>query len=83
MPSDAEDSARLPLSGAVAQSEIDAELAAMLAWDAVNIRLEWNPQPCPEHSRLVDWYLGLERNSQPCPALVPFLLEVTSMKSYP
>lgn len=47
MPSDAEDSAGLPPSGVVAQSESDAELAAVLAWGTTNIRLEWNPPPCP------------------------------------
>lgn len=46
MPSDMEDSAGLPPSGVVAQSECDAELAAMLARAATGIRREWNSPPC-------------------------------------
>lgn len=47
-----EDSAALPLSGRVELLEPDPELMAML---------EWNPPPCPETSRLDDWYLGVVR----------------------
>lgn len=72
LPSDAEDSTGLPPSGVEAQSEFDAELATMLARAAVGIGLEWNPPPCPEW--LDDWYLGSNRDSQPCPAPVSFLL---------
>lgn len=41
-------------------SSFDAELSAMLAWAAANISLEWNTPPCPECSRLDDWFLGSE-----------------------
>lgn len=61
MPSDTEVSARLPPSDSVAQSEFDAELAAMLARAAADLGLECNPPPCPEC--LDDWYLGLESES--------------------
>lgn len=80
MPCDAEDSP----SGVVAQSESDEELAAMLAWAAANIRLEWNPPPSPEHLQPDDSYLGSEQDSQPRLAPVPFFSEVHEelMKSW-
>lgn len=31
--------------------------------DAEDIRMEWNPPPCPECLRLDNWYLGSECNS--------------------
>lgn len=53
-PSEADDSAEQAPTGAEPQSEAEAEMAAMLAWAAKSIRLEWSPLPCPEHSRLDD-----------------------------
>lgn len=60
MPSEAEYSTELPPSGVSAQSEADAELAAMLAQSAASNGLEWTPLPFPEHSRLDNWFLGSE-----------------------
>lgn len=76
MPSDSEDLAGIPPSGAVAPSKSYEELAAILARATMNIGLEWNPQPCPKNSQLDDWYLGSELDSQPRPAPVPFIPEV-------
>lgn len=56
MPSDAEVSAELPPLDAMAQSECKTELVAMIAWATKSFRLEWNPPPCPEHSR---WMIGI------------------------
>lgn len=56
--SDLENRAGLPPSGAWAQSEDDAELAAILAWAFVSIWLEWNPPTCPKRLQLDDWYLA-------------------------
>ncbi|XDV12676.1 hypothetical protein PO909_001274 [Leuciscus waleckii] len=53
-----DDSAVLPPSGAPALSKSDPKLTAMLSRAAASIGLEWNPPPCPEHSRLDDWFLG-------------------------
>lgn len=49
MPSDAEVSAELPPLDAMAQCK--TELVAMIAWATESFGLEWNPPPCPEHSR--------------------------------
>lgn len=46
-------------------------MAAILAWAAIGIGLEWNPPPCPECLQLDDWYL-----SQLCPAQVSFFPEM-------
>ncbi len=66
----------LPPSGVVATAATDPELTAMLARAAVSIGLEVNRPPSPEPSWLDDWFLGAGRGSQPCPAPVPFFLEV-------
>ncbi len=57
------------LSSVVAAAELDQELTAKLG-------LEVNRPPCPEPSRLDDWFLGAGRSSQPRSAPVPFFLEV-------
>ena len=56
-----EDSVGLPPSGVPAFSETDPELTAMLARAATSIGLVWKPPPCPERSRLDDWFLGAAR----------------------
>ncbi|KAL0204612.1 hypothetical protein M9458_002630, partial [Cirrhinus mrigala] len=52
---------------------VDAKMAAALQWAAREIRLEWVPLPCPEPSRLDDWFLGNNRDSRPRSSPVPFL----------
>ncbi len=39
----------------------DSEMVAMLARAAESVGLEWRPPPCPEPSRLDDWFLGVAR----------------------
>lgn len=48
----------------------------MFARAAVNMELDWNPPPCPKSSWLDDWFLGSERDLQPCTDSMPLLLEV-------
>ncbi|XP_077057746.1 uncharacterized protein LOC143710638 [Siphateles boraxobius] len=75
--SGSDDSSQLPPSGvntAVAQS--DPEMTAMLSRAAASIGLEWNPPPCPERSRLDDWFLGAAAASRPQPAPIPFFPDV-------
>ncbi len=48
----------------------------MLAWAAESVGLEWRPPPCPEPSRLDDWFLGVPRAGSQGPTLVPFFPEV-------
>ncbi|KAI2650661.1 Uroporphyrinogen decarboxylase [Labeo rohita] len=71
MSSGDEDSAALPPLGVA-----DPEMAAMLSWAAVSVGLEWNPPPCPEPSRLDDWFLGAARAGSQYPTPVPFFPEV-------
>ncbi|KAI2645254.1 Gag-Pro-Pol polyprotein [Labeo rohita] len=71
--SDAEGSTGL---GFMAQSEAEAEIAAVLARAAESIGLEYVAPPSPKRSRLDDWFLGSERVDVPRSALVPFFLEV-------
>ncbi|KAL0173588.1 hypothetical protein M9458_029556, partial [Cirrhinus mrigala] len=61
------------------QSEIlDADLGmmAMLARATKRIGLEWKPPPCPEPSRLDDWYFGVAHAGSQGPTPVPFFSEV-------
>ncbi len=58
----------LPPSGVVATAAPDPELTDMLARAAVSIGLEVNRPPSFEPSWLDDWFLGVERCSQPHPA---------------
>ncbi len=60
----------------MAAAESDPELMAMLAQAAVSIRLKVNRPPCPEPSRLDDWFLGAGRSSQPQSTPVPFFPEM-------
>ncbi len=39
--------------------ESDPELTAMLSQATKRVGLEWRPPPCPEPSRLDDWFLGV------------------------
>ncbi len=47
----------LPLSGVVALSEPDPEIMAMVSRAAENVGLMWNPPPCPDPSRVDEWFL--------------------------
>ncbi len=53
-----EDSPALPPLGRVALPEPDPELTAMLSQAAKAVGLKWREPPCPEPSKLDDWYLG-------------------------
>ncbi|KAL0162349.1 hypothetical protein M9458_041745, partial [Cirrhinus mrigala] len=74
--SDAEASTGLPPSGFMAQSEAEAEMAAVLAWAAEGIGLEYVAPPSPKRSRLDDWFLGSEHADLPRSTPVPFFPEV-------
>ncbi len=39
--------------------ESDLEVTAMLSRAAESVGLEWRKPPCPEPSRLDDWFLGV------------------------
>ncbi len=54
----------------------DPEMVAMLARAAESVGLEWRPPPCPEPSRLDDWFLGVARAGSQGPTPVPFFPEV-------
>lgn len=69
-------SAALPSLGTVTLSESDPALMAMLSRAAESVRLEWNPPPCPEPSRLDDWFLRVARAGSQRPAPLPFFREV-------
>ncbi len=72
------DDGSVPLSpsGRSAVPDSDPEMVAMLARAAESVGLEWRPPPCPEPSRLDDWFLGVARAGSQGPTLVPFFLEV-------
>ncbi len=69
-------SAQLPPSGTVAVPDTDPEMMAMLSRAANRVGLVWNPPPCPEPSRLDDWFLGVARAGSQLPTPVPFFPEV-------
>ncbi len=69
-------SAQLPPSGTVAVPDTDPEMMAMLSRAANRVGLVWNPPPCPEPSRLDDWFLGVARAGSQPPTPVPFFPEV-------
>ncbi len=71
-----DDSVTLPPSGRSTVSDLDPEMVAILAQAAERVGLEWKPPPCPEPSRLNDWFLGVARAGSQCPTLVPLFLEV-------
>ncbi len=66
----------LPPSGRSAVPDSDPEMVAMLARAAESVGLEWRPPPCPEPSRLDDWFLGVARAGSQGPIPVPFFPEV-------
>ncbi len=66
----------LPPSGQSAVPYSDPEMVAMLARAAESVGLEWRPPPCPESSRLDDWFLGVARAGSQGPTPVPFFTEV-------
>ncbi len=66
----------LPPSGRSAVPDSDPEMVAMLAQAAESVGLEWRPSPCPEPSRLDDWFLGVARAGSQGPTPVPFFPEV-------
>ncbi|KAL0177312.1 hypothetical protein M9458_026206, partial [Cirrhinus mrigala] len=74
--SHAEASTGLPPSGFVAQSEAEAEMAAVLARATESIGLEYVAPPSPKRSRLDDWFLGSECADLPRSTPVPFFPEV-------
>ncbi len=49
---------QLPPSGTVAVPDTDPEMMAMLSRAANRVGLMLNPPPCPEPSRLDNWFLG-------------------------
>ncbi|XDV34391.1 hypothetical protein PO909_004552 [Leuciscus waleckii] len=61
-------------SGVPVLPKSDPELTAMLSRAATSIGHEWNPLPCPERSRLDDWFLGVESPRKE--SLIPFFPEV-------
>ncbi len=65
----------LPPSGRSAVPDSDPEMVAMLARAAESVGLEWRPPPCPEPSRLDDWFLGVARAGSQGPTPVPFCPE--------
>ncbi len=71
-----DDPAALPPSGVVALSEPDPEMTAMLSRAPENVGLVRNPPPCPNPSRLVEWFLGGGHAGSKHPPPVPFFPEV-------
>ncbi len=66
----------LPPSGRSAVPDSDQEMMAMLSRAAESVGLEWRPPPCPEPSRLDDWFLGVARTGSQGSTPVPFFPEV-------
>ncbi len=56
--------------------ESDLEMTAMLSRAAESVWLEWRPPPCPEPSRLDDWFLWVACAGSQHPAPGPSLPEV-------
>ncbi len=71
-----DDSAPLPPSGRSTVPDSDLEIVAMLAQAADRVGLKWRPPPCPEPSRLDDWFLGVARAGSQGPTPVLFFPEV-------
>ncbi len=53
---------------AVAMPESDLEVTAMLSRATERVGLEWRKPPCPEPSRLDNWFLGVACAGSQCPA---------------
>ncbi len=51
--------------------ESDLEVTAMLSRATGRVGLEWRKPPCPEPSRLDDWFLGVACAGSQRPAAVP------------
>ncbi len=66
----------LPPSGRSTVPDSDPEMVAMLARAAESVGLEWRPPPCPEPSRLDDWFLRVARAGSQGPTPVLFFPEV-------
>ncbi|KAI2652443.1 ORF V: Enzymatic polyprotein [Labeo rohita] len=66
---EADDSAGQSSAERAAQSEVDAELAAMLLRAAKSIELEVHKAPSPERLRLDDWFLGVKSDVPPRPEI--------------
>ncbi len=66
----------LPPSGRSAVPDLHPEMVDMLARATESVGLEWRPPPCPEPSKLDDWFLGVARAGSQGPTPVPFFLEV-------
>ncbi len=58
---------------AVAMPESDLEMMAMISRAVKRVGLEWRPPPCPEPSRLDDWFLGVDcaGSKRPAPGASP------------
>ncbi len=56
--------------------ESDLEMTAMLSQAAKSVGLEWRKPPCPEPSRLDDWFLGVACTGSQRPAPSASLPEV-------
>ncbi len=71
-------SAQLSPSGTVAVPDTDPEMMAMLSRAANRVGLMWNPPPCPEPSRLDDWFLETAPvGPPPSPPFMAVRLRVT------
>ncbi len=69
-----DDLVALPPSGWPAMP--DMEMVAMLARATERVGTEWKLPPCPEPSRLDDWFLVVARAGSQGPTPVPFFPEV-------
>ncbi len=61
---------------AVAMPESDLEVTAMLSRAAERVGLKWRKPPCPEPSRLDDWFLGVACAGSQRPAPGAYLPDV-------
>ncbi len=64
------------LIGCISVPDTDPEMMAVLSRAANRVGLVWNPPPCPEPSRLDNWFLGVARAGSQPPTPVPFFPEV-------
>ncbi len=71
-----DDSAPLPPFGQPGMPDSDLEMLAIFVGAAERVELKWKPPPCPELSRLDDWFLGVARAGCQGPTPLPFFPEV-------
>ncbi len=71
-----DDSATLPPFARPGMQDSDLEMLAIFAWAAERVALEWKPPPCPELSRLDDWFLRVACAGCQGPTLLTFFPEV-------